>query len=82
MVDVELKPLLSREQAIYKMVHRLERMRGLEELRGMLRSVREEVAGKGFTLMPWLKEVAGRLGVADSISGQLGPVGLATYLKG
>ncbi len=88
MIDVELRPILSKEQTLHKTVRRLERMdelsievRELNDLKSILRRAREETVEKGFSLMPWLRDVAERLGIADSVDGCFSLIGLATYIR-
>ena len=88
-VDVELRPLLTKEAMIAKMVDRLEKMKMMdvevdevEEVKELLQGVRREIVDKGFKLMPWIQEVAKRMGLdGGDIYALTGLIGLVVYLK-
>ena len=88
-VDVELGPLLTKEATIARMVDRLEKMEMMgvhvdevEEVKELLQRVRREIVGRGFELMPWIREVAKRMELdGENINALTGLIGLAVYLK-
>ena len=88
-MDVELRPLLTKEATIARMVDRLEKMKmvgmrvdEVEEVKELLQRVRREIVDKGFKLMPWLSRVSKELGLKrDNLNALTGLVGLMTYMK-
>jgi len=88
-VDVELRPLLTREAMIAKLVYRLESMKmvgmqvdELEEVKKILQRIRREIVDRGFKLMPWLSRVSRELGLErDDLNALTGLIGLITYMK-
>jgi len=88
-VDVELRPLLTKEATIAKIVDRLEKMEMMgmqvdevEEVKELLERVRREIVDRGFKLMPWIREVAKRMGLdGEDTYALTGLMGLAVYLK-
>ena len=88
-VDVELRPLLTKEATIARMVDRLERMEVMgmqvdevEEVKELLQRVRREIVDRGFELMSWIREVSKRMGLdGEDMYALTGLMGLAVYLK-
>jgi len=88
-VDVEFRPLLTKEAMIARMVDRLERMEMMgmrvdevEEVKELLERVRREIVDRGFKLMPWLQEVSKRMGLdGEDTYALTGLIGLVVYLK-
>ena len=88
-VDVELRPLLMKEELISRAVDKLDTAIDLgvkadevEEVKELLERVRREIVDRGFKLMPWLSRVSGELGLErDDLNALTGLVGLMTYMK-
>ena len=88
-VDVELRPLLMKEELISRAVDKLDTAIDLgvkadevEEVKELLRRVRREIVDRGFKLMPWLSRISGELGLErDDLNALTGLVGLMTYMK-
>ena len=88
-VDVELRPLLAKEATIAKMVDRLEKMEMMgvhvdevKEVKELLERVRREIVDRGFKLIPWIEEVAKRMGLdGEDTYALTGLIGLVVYLK-
>ena len=88
-VDVELRPLLTKEATIARIVDRLEKLKDVdvqvaevEEVKELLQRVRWEIVDRGFELIPWIREVAKRMGLdGEDIYALTGLIGLAVYLK-
>jgi len=89
MIDVKLRPLLTKEAMIARMVDRLERMKmvgiqvdEVEKVKELLQRIRREIVDRGFKLMPWIREVAKRMGLdGEDMYALTGLMGLAVYLK-
>ena len=88
-VDVELRPLLTKEATIARMVDRLEKMKmvgmrvaEVKVVKELLQRVRREIVDRGFKLMPWIREVAKMMGLdGEDAYALTGLMGLAIYLK-
>jgi len=88
-VDVELRPLLTKEAMIARMVDRLEKLKNVdvqvaevEVVKELLQRVRREIVDRGFKLMPWIEEVSKRMGLdGEDTYALTGLIGLAIYLK-
>ena len=88
-VDVELRPLLMKEELISRAVDKLDTAIDLgvkadevEEVKELLQGIRWEIVDRGFKLMPWLSRVSRELGLErDDLNALTGLVGLMTYMK-
>jgi len=88
-VDVELRPLLMKEELISRAVDKLDTAIDLgvkadevEEMKKLLQGIRREIVDRGFKLMPWLSRVSRELGLErDDLNALTGLVGLMTYMK-
>ena len=89
-IDVELRPLLMKEQIIYKNLDRIRKMREIgidvssdvEEYEKKLENVRREIVEKATEVIPGFIEVAEALGLSrEDVNGLTGLAGLLTYLR-
>ncbi len=88
-IDVELRPLLMKEQMIYKNLQRVQRMgevgvdvsSDVEGYERQLKSIRVEIVEKAIKVVPRFIEIAEALGLSrDDINGLTGLAGLLVYL--
>jgi len=89
-VDVELRPLLMKEELLYKNLQRVQRssMIGVDVgsdvkiLEKMVEDVRREIVEKATRLIPRFMDIAKNLGLdVDDVNGLTGLAGLLVYIK-
>ncbi len=89
-VDVELRPLLMKENILYKTLQKLQAMKEvgvdvlneIKEYEEKLKNIRMEIVEKAFNVIPRFNEIAEGLGLGkEDISGLTGLTALLVYLK-
>jgi len=89
-VDVELRPLLMREEMLYKSLQRVQRASivgvdvggDVKMLEKMVKNVRREIVDKAVKMIPRFMDIAKYLGLdMDDVNGLTGLAGLLVYIK-